>query len=105
MPERRVTSKHPDYERLSGLANDLSMITNPQLFWQGPEFVDEQTGVLVQNPNMDLDEPERQAIIELIQGQMEAELEGGRFADWIDQNPKFDDVPDETEETQLHAED
>jgi hypothetical protein len=105
MPERRVTCKHPDYERLSGLANDLSVITNPQLFWQGPEFVDEQTGVLIQSPNMDIDGPERQAIIEIIQGQMEVELEGGRFADWINQNPKFDVSPDETEGTALQHED
>jgi hypothetical protein len=81
------------------------MITNPQLFWQGPEFVDEQTGVLVQNPNMDLDAPERRAIIEIIQGQMEVELEGGRFADWINQNPKFDGSPDGTEGTELQRED
>lgn len=94
MSERRITSKHPDYERLSKLANDLSMITNPQLFWQGPEFVDEETGKLMQNPNMDIDEPERRALIEIIQGRMEEELEGGRFADWINQNPIFDTLLD-----------
>ncbi len=90
MPRRRITSTHPDYEKLNGLFNDLNIATNPQMFFAGEEYFDEITGQIVDRPNWDIREPERLAIIEKIKDLIEEELECGRFADWINQNPKFD---------------
>ncbi len=90
MPRRRITSTHPDYEKLNGLFNDLSIATNPQMFFAGEEYVDASTGLLVARPYWDIPEVERLAIIEKIKGLIDDELQCGRFADWIDQNPLFD---------------
>jgi hypothetical protein len=78
--ERRVTQSHPDYEKLNKLAGDLAIATNPQAhFWHRDEY-----GV----PEL-IDEIERKALIEIIKERMDEELEGGRFADWINQSELF----------------
>ena len=90
MPYRRMVSTHPDYEKLNGLFNDLNVATNPQMFFAGEEIVDEATGLLVARPYWDVPEVERLAIIDRIKDLIDVELESGRFADWINQNPLFD---------------
>jgi hypothetical protein len=91
MPRRRITSTHPDYEKLNGLFSDLNIATNPQMFFAGTEYRDEATGQLIDRPNWDLQETERLVIIAKIKDLIEEELECGRFADWINQNPRFNE--------------
>ena len=72
--ERRITKSHPDWEKLDKVANDLAIATNPQVFFWGLD----ETG----RPTV-IDELERIATIEKVKDAMAEQLEGGRFADWI----------------------
>lgn len=78
--ERRLTKSHPDWEALNKTANDLAVATNPQAHFWG---LDESGNPVV------IDEVERKAIVEKIKEKMENQLEGGRFADWINASPIF----------------
>jgi len=78
--ERRVTRSHPDWEELNRIANDLAIATNPQVFFWGLDETGQPTVI---------DELERIATVELVKAAMAEHLEEGRFADWINNNPRF----------------
>jgi len=71
---RRITKTHPDWERINRVANDLAIATNPHVFFWGS---DENGQPVV------IDELEKIATIEKVKNAMAEQLEGGRFADWI----------------------
>jgi hypothetical protein len=71
---RRITKSHPDWEVLNRAANDLAIATNPQMFFWG---LDENGQPTV------IDEVERIATVAKVKDFIEEQLEGGRFADWI----------------------
>ena len=71
---RRITKSHPDWERINRVANDLAIAINPHIFFWGS---DENGQPVV------IDELERIATIEKVKDAMAEQLEGGRFADWI----------------------
>jgi len=71
---RRITKSHPDWERINRVANDLAIAINPHIFFWGS---DENGQPVV------IDELERIATIEKVKNAMAEQLEGGRFADWI----------------------
>ena len=71
---RRITKSHPDWERINRVANDLAIAINPHIFFWGSD----ETGQPVV-----IDELERIATIEKVKDAMAEQLEGGRFADWI----------------------
>jgi len=71
---RRITKSHPDWERINRVANDLAVAINPHIFFWGS---DENGQPVV------IDELERIATIEKVKNAMAEQLEGGRFADWI----------------------
>jgi hypothetical protein len=73
--ERRITKSHPDWERLNQAANDLAIAINPQVFFWGTDEHGQPTVI---------DEVERIATVEKIKNAIAEQLEGGRFADWID---------------------
>jgi hypothetical protein len=75
MPERRVCSSHPDFNKLDELARLIAIATNPDCTWN--------TRTSPDNELMDLPESERKALIELLKTAMDSELEGGAFADFI----------------------
>jgi hypothetical protein len=78
--ERRITKSHPDWEKLNQAANDLVIAMNPQVFFWG---TDEHGQPAV------IDEVERIATVEKIKDAIAEQLEGGRFADWIDAGVLF----------------
>lgn len=71
---RRLTKSHPDWEILNRAANDLAIATNPHIFFWG---LDENGQPTV------IDEVERIATVEKVKDFLAEQLEGGRFADWI----------------------
>ena len=71
---RRITKSHPDWESLNRAANDLAIAINPQVFFWGS---DENGAPIV------IDEVERIAIVEKVKDALAQQLEGGRFADFI----------------------
>lgn len=71
---RRLTKSHPDWEKLNRAANDLAIATNPHMFFWG---LDENSQPTV------IDEVERTATVEKVKDFIAQQLEGGRFADWI----------------------
>jgi hypothetical protein len=71
---RRLTKSHPDWEKLDRAANDLAIATNPHVFFWG---LDENGQPTV------IDEVERTATVEKVKDFIAEQLEGGRFADWI----------------------
>lgn len=71
---RRLTKSHPDWEKLNRAANDLAIATNPHMFFWG---LDENGQPTV------IDEVERTATVEKVKDFIAQQLEGGRFADWI----------------------
>lgn len=71
---RRLTKSHPDWERLNQAANDLAIATNPHMFFWG---LDENAEPII------IDELERIATVEKVKDAIAEQLEGGRFADWI----------------------
>lgn len=77
---RRITRSHPDWEGLNKVANDLAIAINPHVFFWGFD----ETGQPVI-----IDELERIATIEKVKDAMAEQLEGGRFADWINADPLF----------------
>jgi hypothetical protein len=74
---RRLTKSHPDWEKLNQAANDLAIATNPQLFFWGFDENGQPTII---------DEVERIATVAKVKEAIAEQLEGGRFADWIDAN-------------------
>lgn len=87
-PERRITASHPDYKELNGKIDLLGIAINPQCkHWSG---LDDVYGRVT-----DMDEPERQAVIEKLKDSIGKDLEGGRFADFIGSNPKLQEKLDE----------
>lgn len=74
---RRLTKSHPDWEKINQAANDLAIATNPQMFFWG---IDENGQPTV------IDEVERIATVEKVKEVIAQQLEGGRFADWINAN-------------------
>lgn len=74
---RRLTKSHPDWEELNRAANDLAIATNPHMFFWG---LDENGQPTV------IDEVERAATVEKVKEALAEQLEGGRFADWINAN-------------------
>lgn len=89
MAERRVTRSHPDWKKLDELANAIAVATNPQAHWMGQETPLYDGASETVRAYMDLAEPERQALIQILKDKMEEELEGGRFTDFINANPLF----------------
>jgi hypothetical protein len=81
--ERRLTRSHPDWEGLNKVANDLAIAINPQLFFRGFDETGQPTVI---------DEFERIAIIEKVKDAMAEQLEGGRFADWINVSSLFSET-------------
>lgn len=71
MPERRIKASHPDYNTLNGLSSMIAMAKNPNFH----------------RIEMDMPESERHALIQTLEDEMQGELEGGEFADFI--NGKF----------------
>jgi len=71
---RKITKSHPDWERLNRAANDLAIAMNPQVFFWGS---DESGDPIV------IDEIERIATVEKVRDALAEQLEGGRFADFI----------------------
>ena len=71
---RRLTRSHPDWEKLDRAANDLAIATNRQMFFWG---LDENRQPTV------IDEVERIVTVEKVKEFIAEQLEGGRFADWI----------------------
>lgn len=71
---RRLTRSHPDWEKLDRAANDLAMATNPHMFFWGLDETGQPTVI---------DEVERVATVEKVKEFIAEQLEGGRFADWI----------------------
>jgi hypothetical protein len=67
---RRVKASHPDYKKLSELANLVAIATNPQAHYWGSTL-------------MDTGEAEVGAIIATLKDEMASELEGGVWRDWI----------------------
>ncbi len=78
--ERRITKSHPDWERLNRTANDLAIAINPHMFFRGSDENGQPTVI---------DEVERIATVEKVKDAISEHLEGGRFAAWIDANPRF----------------
>jgi hypothetical protein len=78
--ERRITKSHPDWEKLNQAANDLAIAINPQVFFWGTDEHGQPTVI---------DEAERIATVEKIKDAIAEQLEGGRFADWIDAGVLF----------------
>jgi hypothetical protein len=79
--ERRITRSHPDWEQLNRAANDLAIATNPQVFFWGFDEIGQPTAI---------DEVERMATVEKVKEAIAEQLEGGRFADWINASPLFE---------------
>lgn len=77
---RRMTRSHPDWEELNKVANDLAIAMNPQVFFWGLDEAGQPTVI---------DEVERMATIEKVKEILAGHLEGGRFADWINNGPLF----------------
>lgn len=77
---RRVMRSHPDWEELNRVANDLAIATNPHVFFWGLDDSGQPTVI---------DEVERIATVEKVKEFMAEQLEGGRFADWINKSPLF----------------
>ena len=71
---RKLTKSHPDWEELNRAANDLAIATNPHLFFWG---FDENGQATI------IDEVERIATVEKVKEFIAEQLEGGRFADWV----------------------
>ncbi len=78
--ERRITKSHPDWERLNRAANDLAIAINPHMFFWGANENGQLTIIA---------EVERIATVEKVKDAISEHLEGGRFADWIDENLLF----------------
>lgn len=76
MSTRRLKASHPDYERINMLTQMLAYAKNPALFFsprmEGGEPLP-----------LDLGEPELAAIITEVEENLEKELDGGVFADFI----------------------
>jgi hypothetical protein len=65
--ERRITSSHPDYETLNGLADAIARARNPQMWF-----------------DLSAEDPLRMGVVAAnLEAEMEAQLELGRFADYI----------------------
>jgi hypothetical protein len=80
---RRLTKSHPDWEKLNRAANDLAIATNPHMFFWG---LDENGQPTI------IDEVERAATVEKVKDFIAEQLEGGRFADWINTGILLDDL-------------
>jgi len=80
--ERRITKSHPDWERLNRAANDLAIAMNPHMLFWGSDENGQPTII-------DIDEVERIATVEKVKDAISEHLEGGRFADWINESPLF----------------
>jgi hypothetical protein len=76
MSTRSVTASHPDYERL----NELTMML---VYAKNPHMVFSYTGENGKALPHDLQPLEIAAMICLIETDLEKELEGGAFADYI----------------------
>ena len=74
---RRITKSHPDWEKLNQAANDLAIAMNPQVFFWGFDESGQPTVI---------DEVERLATVEKVKESLAEHLEGGRFADWLNEN-------------------
>ena len=77
---RRLTKSHPDWEILNRASNDLAIAMNPQVFFWGFDENGQPTII---------DELERIATVEKVKDVIAENLEGGRFADWINGSPLF----------------
>jgi len=65
--ERRITRSHPDFETLNGLADEIARARNPHIWFD----------LYPEDPLM------MGSVVEKLEADMEAELQLGRFADYI----------------------
>ncbi len=69
MAERRIHASHPDYEKLNDLADKIARAQNPHMHLG----------------KVDLDETMCRVLVAELEAAMEKELEGGPFADFLNQ--------------------
>lgn len=78
---RSINASHPDYPVLDELARMIAIATNPHIFWNGFETVEDVSGNPVRVPA--IDPLNREVLLSDLKEAMWKELHGGRFADFI----------------------